>query len=211
MNVISHRGGKGLAPENSLESIIIADTLAPAMIEFDVQFTKDNIPILFHNKQSKGGSLISKISYDNLLLEHNDLCKLEETLKNIKNSQALVELKQPGSAQKINSYLSNKDTVTSFLKTEIIYLKKHKTNQLFLMQRLHPFGLFHEAKKNSINGIGINKNWLLILPFYYYLCQKNNMLLYTYTLNNANLARLLNWIMPRIYICTDHPDKLLRQ
>lgn len=211
MNVISHRGGKGLAPENSLESIIIADKLVPAMIEFDVQFTKDNIPVLFHNKRSKSGSLISELSYDNLILEHNELAKLEDALNNINKSQALVELKQPGTAQKIITYLFVNVVVTSFLETEVSYLKKHGKNQLFLMQRMHPFGLFHKAKKNRLNGIGINKNWLLTLPFYYYLCQKNNMLLYTYTLNNVTLAKLLSWLMPRIYICTDRPDKLLGQ
>lgn len=48
--VIGHRGVKEFAPENSISSIYMANNLKIRSIEIDVQLSKDNRPIVFHDE-----------------------------------------------------------------------------------------------------------------------------------------------------------------
>lgn len=48
--VIAHRGGGGLAPENSLAGIRIAARLGCRGVEFDVMLSSDGVPMLMHDE-----------------------------------------------------------------------------------------------------------------------------------------------------------------
>jgi glycerophosphoryl diester phosphodiesterase len=50
MKIIGHRGAKGLAPENTLASFSKALEHNVDEIEFDVRITKDNVPVMEHDK-----------------------------------------------------------------------------------------------------------------------------------------------------------------
>lgn len=47
--VIGHRGAAGHAPENTRASVRRAAELGASWVEFDVQLSRDNIPVLFHD------------------------------------------------------------------------------------------------------------------------------------------------------------------
>ena len=47
--LIGHRGVKNLAPENTLDSIELANKLGLKWVEVDVKITKDKIPIILHD------------------------------------------------------------------------------------------------------------------------------------------------------------------
>lgn len=47
---IGHRGAAALAPENTLASFVKAVSLGVDMIEFDVQLTQDEVPVVFHDE-----------------------------------------------------------------------------------------------------------------------------------------------------------------
>ena len=47
--IIAHRGGGGLAPENSLEGIVLAARLGCRGVEFDVMLAADGVPLLIHD------------------------------------------------------------------------------------------------------------------------------------------------------------------
>ncbi len=47
--LITHRGGAGHGPENTLAAIRIAKEKSAQWIEFDVQLTQDGYPVLFHD------------------------------------------------------------------------------------------------------------------------------------------------------------------
>ena len=49
MNLIAHRGYSSLAPENTISSFDLAISKGFKIFELDVQLTKDNIPIIFHD------------------------------------------------------------------------------------------------------------------------------------------------------------------
>lgn len=47
--VIGHRGARGLAPENTLEAFALAFDQGAAMIELDVQLSRDRVPMVLHD------------------------------------------------------------------------------------------------------------------------------------------------------------------
>lgn len=47
--VIGHRGAAAHAPENTLESIRCAAAFGVAMVEIDVQLSKDEVPVIIHD------------------------------------------------------------------------------------------------------------------------------------------------------------------
>lgn len=47
--IVAHRGGAGLAPENTLASFSNGITLGADFIEMDVHLTKDGIPVVIHD------------------------------------------------------------------------------------------------------------------------------------------------------------------
>lgn len=47
--IIGHRGAKGLAPENTLAGFRAAADAGARWVEFDVQLSSDDVPVLFHD------------------------------------------------------------------------------------------------------------------------------------------------------------------
>ncbi|MFD1065311.1 glycerophosphodiester phosphodiesterase [Oceanobacillus locisalsi] len=52
-SIIAHRGASHYAPENSIPAFELAHEMKADGIETDVQLTKDNIPVLFHDESLK--------------------------------------------------------------------------------------------------------------------------------------------------------------
>ncbi len=61
--VIAHRGARAYNPENTMSSFRAALDLDADMLELDVQLSKDNIPVVFHDtkldKKTNGTGLVS--------------------------------------------------------------------------------------------------------------------------------------------------------
>jgi len=53
VKVIAHRGASGSYPENSREALEEAIRVGVDMVEIDLRFTKDRVPVLFHDKSTK--------------------------------------------------------------------------------------------------------------------------------------------------------------
>jgi len=71
MKIIGHRGARGLAPENTIASLMKAIEHHVDEIECDVRVTKDQVAVLMHNghliDQSGTKLAISQHSYAELL------------------------------------------------------------------------------------------------------------------------------------------------
>ncbi len=99
--VFGHRGAPYLAPENTLKSFKIAIELKYDAIELDVVLTKDNIPIVHHDKHIKIDSKkknIVDLSYEEILkfLNHAPP-KLDDILGSIGHQINInVEIKDQG-------------------------------------------------------------------------------------------------------------------
>ena len=50
MLLVAHRGAPTLATENTLRSVLIGQQLKADAVEFDVRATRDNVPVLLHDK-----------------------------------------------------------------------------------------------------------------------------------------------------------------
>lgn len=68
--VIGHRGAAAYFPENTIPSFLGAIELKADMLELDVQLTKDNIPVVFHDtkldKRSNGRGLVADYTLSEL-------------------------------------------------------------------------------------------------------------------------------------------------
>ena len=68
--VIGHRGAAFYAPENTLAGFRIARKLGAAWVEFDVQATRDDIPMLLHDarldRTTNGNGLIAERTSDDV-------------------------------------------------------------------------------------------------------------------------------------------------
>ncbi len=84
MQIIGHRGAKGLAPENTILAIEKAIEYKVSIVEVDVRVTKDGVPILFHNRKLKINHepwlVIAKTNYARLKQYKDDLATLEQAI-----------------------------------------------------------------------------------------------------------------------------------
>ncbi len=201
MKIISHRGKfSKQSAENDISTILKTDAYQPAYIEIDIQLNKSEKAILVHDNIA--GYELAKI--DGLPLLDNLLrLKLKTPL--------LIEIKQPGIAKIVLEQLNAEAdfSFTTFHIEDARFLKNKIDKEIFIMQRLHPFGLFKKCVQNNFDGIGMNKNWLIFVPFIYQKCLRNNKKLILYTLNSKILAKLLSRLMPETYICTDKTKKFI--
>lgn len=72
--IMAHRGSSGTHPENTLAAIKEAVKAGADSIEIDVQLTKDNIPIVMHdkdvNRMTNGKGLIRSYTYEEIKKLH---------------------------------------------------------------------------------------------------------------------------------------------
>lgn len=212
MKIISHRGAKGLGDENSLKTITRAAELNIDYIEFDIQTTSNNVVVVYHDTVTPKGFAVKERTYKTLQREISYIPTLTSALKACGKVPALVESKARGSFAKSVKILGQNPNIslTSFFEDEVLSARINMPDhKVFYLQKIHPIGIVGKAKNVDATGIGINKNWLLLLPFYYWQSRKNKLEIYTYTLNWTFLSKVITKIMPNIYICTDHPDALL--
>lgn len=85
--MIGHRGARGLAPENTLQSIAKAMQHHADEVEFDVRVTKDGIPVLHHNAAILAGGESLKIADYTL----EELHKHAPNLASLSGALALID------------------------------------------------------------------------------------------------------------------------
>lgn len=95
MQIIGHRGAKGLAPENTLAAIEAGIAAGANEIEIDVHVTKDNVPVLHHDPHL-GGSVIADLRLAELQEHKPDIATLEQAIRVVNRRVPLdIEVK-PG-------------------------------------------------------------------------------------------------------------------
>lgn len=68
--LVNHRGYNVTAPENTLPSFQMSATMGYTAVETDIQFTRDNVPVLLHDstiqRTSNGSGAVSDMTYQQL-------------------------------------------------------------------------------------------------------------------------------------------------
>ena len=77
--LISHRGGKGFGPENTLESLSNALDYGVEMIETDVRMSKDGVPII-HHSPFLGIQLLSHLNLEEIMQKAPKIPTLKDYL-----------------------------------------------------------------------------------------------------------------------------------
>jgi glycerophosphoryl diester phosphodiesterase len=121
---IGHRGAKGYAPENTLASFQKAISLGVDMIELDVYQSRDNIPVVIHDKTidrtTSGSGLVSDYLASELqtfgiptledvfLLVHNQ-CEINIEIKTFEVTKSVLEVIDANAFAKEKIILSSFD------------------------------------------------------------------------------------------------------
>ena len=172
MKKIGHRGLKGVKLENTLESMEEAVRQSLDMIEIDIQMTKDEKIIVFHDYELKrifnNKSMIKDISYTEILDITDKIPLLENVLILAKNSgiELNIEIKELYKIKEITEQLLNlikkydyseKILISSFDHTILKEIKRLdnslKTAVLTASKPVDPIMLIKAADADGYNSI----------------------------------------------------------
>lgn len=214
MPLISHRGAAGLAPENSLESITIANRYKPKYIEVDLHRTIDGVFIIFHGalKQTLSGAPRPE-TFEALKAEHPYLATLNQALKHRSAAPLIFDIKCTTATEELIKTLKSEGAPEHFGFTSphpgtLYDLKKAfpgcKTfiSQPYWHGQTAPIEL---ARDYGFSGVTLNKWWLN--PFSYWLCGRYGKEINAYTINHGIWIRLAQKFYPRAYITTNFPNR----
>ena len=196
MKIIGHRGAKGLAEENSLESIRQAMKYPVDMIEVDVRMQKSTV-VLSHDKTS------SDTVY----------CPLTHALSEIDGKVPLnIEIKEKKAVKPTLKILETYDgevllsSISFSVLTEI-----HQLNpdyKIAVVEKWSGVRATAEAGLLGLNRIHMNEKWLW--SGFVKSMKNQGYELYAYTVNDVDRAKeLKSWGIDGIF--TDYPNRFLKK
>lgn len=222
MKIMGHRGAAGLALENSAAGLRKAMVLGVDIIEIDVRKTHDNQLVLCHDDNfariGRPGLNINEHTLTELravkLKNGQKPLSLNQAMKILGKHPVMIELKDGGTARLLVKILKkfpkSKVSVCSFNFGELASLRAYNpTLPLYGLERTRPLEIVQLTKIFNLDGIGIN-HWLLN-PFLYHWALRLKLDLYVFTVNQAWLVWFIKLLYPAVTICTDRPDRYLRQ
>jgi glycerophosphoryl diester phosphodiesterase len=222
MKIIAHRGASGLALENTLAALELARLLGVDAIEIDVHKTADNVLVVCHDstmyRVSGDWTRVRNVTFQELQkIILNDGVSTVPTLEQVFAATGdiplIVELKASNCtdelARLIKQHPKRDVTVASFKHSELSALKQKNVNaQLVALERTKPFEIVDVAKRERLDGIGLNF-WLLN-PLTYWWIRRAGLSIYVYTINSHVLGKFIGWLYPHAGICTDHPEWFIK-
>ncbi len=219
MQIIGHRGARGLAPENTIASLRKGLEHHVDILEFDLRVTKDNVVILHHNPglvNADGQAFkIKDYGYATLKDHKPDLATFEEVLETIGHPVPLYVEVKPRERVKpivkiIDKYLAKGWQPGYFLlgsKRQKTLLELHAALPAIPKVVIEPWSgvrAHYRARQVGAKKVSMNRYWLwwgFIRGF-----KHGDVELYTYTLNNPRKAR--RWAGYGLAgVVTDYPDK----
>jgi len=210
MLIISHRGAKGLAPENTKASFeAVLKSNSADFIEFDIRTTSDGLLIINHDA-SINNLKIKNTPYKQLKETAPSLLTFDEAMKILGNKRPyLLDIKPGCNVQLIADtldkvHLPNNTFITSFsypiLKS--IRQKDPKAN-LVVLHKWSSIIATRRARSLNTKFIAMNHHWLWSGVIKALV--KRGFKLIPYTMNNR--AKILRWEKYGIYaVVTDYPD-----
>jgi glycerophosphoryl diester phosphodiesterase len=224
MEIVGHRGAKGLAPENTVASLLAAIEQNAAAIEFDLRVTKDQVVVLHHDPaiEDRQGRLfvIAECTYGELLAHKTDLATFEAAAQTIdRRVPMLVEVKPgvpPQPVVKAVKQLLKQgwEPTDLYLGSRSYALLKalHKALpevSLFVIDSWSGVRATWRARRVGARRLHMNYRWLW--PGFIRGISRGGYELYAYTLDDPIKAN--RWAQTGLAgVITDHPEryKLIR-
>jgi glycerophosphoryl diester phosphodiesterase len=221
MKIIGHRGAKGLALENTLESIKAGLKLPIYAIEIDVRRTADGQLVVLHDHHTGHISKRTLLVQNTTLAElrqialHNgeQIPTLEEVLKMVGGQKPImIDIKSPGVRDELVRLLRASPKTKAMLSGRQYETLKEIHQALpnipFLIQHHYdPMEVIHRA--NRMGAIGICLNMWLMNPLTYRLAKRHGLEVYVYTIDHRWLMRFFQSLYPDAVIISNHPERLV--
>ena len=222
MQIIGHRGAKGLAPENTILAIEKAIEYKVSIVEVDVRVTKDGVPILFHNRKLKINHepwlVIAKTDYARLKQYKDDLATLEQAIAATAHKTRLcMEIKSgvklPSIIKLVSKQLDRGESPVDFLFSSFSYsiLKQLKAAlpQIGVVVNESWSGVRAGYRQRKLQAEYICLNYRFLWSGYLKLASRGGQHVYAFTVNKPKIAnRLSQYGLSSII--TDYPDRFLK-
>lgn len=220
MRIIAHRGAKGLAPENTIASIIAGAKSKADAIEFDIRVSSDDKLVLSHDASLKRTHGVKKKVHDMKASEirkvqspeGHGVPTLAEAMQAAGDKPLFIEGKRENWAVPLAKALAkhpNRErlTVISFDHQALDQFSQLCPDiPVYVLEHRNPLDAINAARIYGFNGIDVNF-WTLN-PLVYWLARRHKLEITVYTVNKLWQARLLLRLYPAINITTDHPHLL---
>lgn len=218
--IVGHRGAKGLELENTIPSFEAAKKLSVDAIEFDILITKDGKFVVCHddNLQRVGGvdKHISQLTYPELakipLKNGHPVPLLVDVLKLIHDIPVILDIKTDQSLPRLFKVISKFPHMEFTIVTPLPHIIR-ECKQLapdipaFVERSKLPFRLLNSVEKYGADGLNLRHLW--INPFTYRTAVKKGIQIQVWTVNSMLVAHVIKRLYPGIWICTNHPDRML--
>lgn len=217
MLIIGHRGARGLAPENTVESIKAALDAGVGGIEIDIRVTSDGTLVLSHDlyilDETGGKWNISQHTYEFLHNRHGTLATLEQAVSAIPSTcQLRVEIKPDEPVEPLVTFLrshvaSDEHAILSVVSFDYKLLRTLHAAlpelPLILNETWSSVRARHRAKKLDTKRLQMNQRWLW--RGFLAAMHHGGYLITPYTVNSLSQAR--RWEPYVDAIITDYPDR----
>ncbi len=226
MLIIGHRGGAGLAPENTIEALQAGAHAGADILEFDVRLTSDKVPVVIHDatiaRTHKKRVSVGRSSFSELQEKtwQQPIPALSEVLDRFYGKILLnIELKSKGSGKVTAEYIakhyikkpSDWDNIifSSFKGREIAAVRKvsDKAN-LALLHDQNPFLFIAYERKLHLTAVGFHR--LYVNRFALEIAKKLGLFVYVYTVDRPHGALLLQR-QGIDGVVTNRPDHILQE
>lgn len=221
MKIIGHRGAKGLALENTIESIKAALRLPLYAIEIDMRRTADGQLVVVHDHHtghiSKRTLLVQNSTLKELrkiaLYNDEQIPTLEEVFKIIGGKKSImIDIKSSAVEGELVRLLQAYPKVKAFLSGRVYDTLKrihdaHPSTPFLIQHHYDPMEVIHRA--NRMGAIGICLNMWLMNPLTYRLAQRHGLEVYVYTIDHRWLLRFFQKFYPDAVIISNHPERLV--
>ena len=224
MLIIGHRGAAGASPENSLKALEDGVAMGADMLEFDVQITRDKIPIVIHDStllRTHRKAHIVKWSTHASIIEATEkghkIATLEEVLDKFFGKVLLnLEFKSRGSASIATKllkerYIKQPDDwqnvlLSSFKPSELLVARKISPEaEISMLHYRNPFTFIAYQRRLDLAAVGFHR--LYINPLALEVAKQLGLFTYVYTVNRpAALEPLTKKSIDGIV--TDHPKDM---
>lgn len=223
MQIVGHRGARGLAPMNTTAAIVAALQAGVDWVEFDVRRTKDGKIVLSHDastlRVSPRPRVIARTPYKKLakakMYRGQPIATLTDAFKAIGSKAKInVEIKSKGCAEVVVDHIER--MVKAGANYDRFLVSSFKPERLREIHRLNdhiPLGLLHGTRPYTflklralrLSAVGF---WRRRLPQKAIEQAKvRSLQVYVYTVNTEReAARLVARGVDRVV--TDRPDKL---
>jgi glycerophosphoryl diester phosphodiesterase len=222
MRIIAHRGAKGLAPENTIASIIAGVESKADAIEFDIRVSSDQQLVLSHDASLKRTHGVKKKVHHMKASEikkvqspdGHGVPTLQEALKAAGDRPVFIEGKRETWApllakavDRMSKSQRKRTTVISFDHQALDEFSDLCPDvPVYVLDHHNAFDAINAARVYGFDGIDVNF-WTLN-PLAYWLARRHKLEITVYTVNKPWQARLIHRFYPDVNITTDHPHQM---